>query len=342
MKRWTALGLMLAVLVLAAGCGPEERSLEPNAAKEPLALGLLVCTGQVEDGQYNELLLEGLKSLGQPVLVSAQEQDDSTIEERLTQLIADGAEFIWGSEAAAVKVILPQAAAHPELYFAVHDAEQSDLPDNVFTVSYRSWEGAFLAGYAAAMMTETNKVGMLGGRDEAVIWQFEIGYNAGVQYAAKALGKTIEVYTIYVGAYDEADMGQQLAGIMYHDDCDVLFQAAGVSGLGAIKEAQAQNKYIIGVDQDQSALAPEQMLLSVTKGISTTAAELTKRALAGDFPAGEHLNYGLAEGGVDIAVTDNIPPTLQEQLSALKKQIIDGQLAVPYDQASYEAFIQNL
>ena len=106
MKRWTALGLMLAVLVLAAGCGPEERSLEPNAAKEPLALGLLVCTGQVEDGQYNELLLEGLKSLGQPVLVSAQEQDDSTIEERLTQLSADGAEFIWGSEAAAAEVIL--------------------------------------------------------------------------------------------------------------------------------------------------------------------------------------------------------------------------------------------
>lgn len=343
MKRWTALGLLLAVLVLAAGCGQQEQDSEPKAAKEPLTIGLLICTGEAEDGQYNELLLEGVRSLGQPVLVSEDaQQDDRTSEERLAQLIEDGANLIWGSEAAAAEVIMPQAEAHPELYFAIHDAEQSDLSDNVLTVSYRSWEGAFLAGYAAAMMTETNKVGMLGGRNEAVIWQFETGYNAGVQYAAKELGKSIEVYTIYVGAYDEADMGQELAGIMYRDDCDVLFQAAGVSGLGAIKEAKAQNKYIIGVDEDQSALAPEQMLLSVTKGISTTVADLTKRCLAGDFPGGEHLNYGLAEGGVDIAVTDNVPPALQEKLAVLKQQIIDGQLLVPNDQASYEAFIQNL
>lgn len=344
MKKWAAFGLILAMLVGITGCGQQKETpqVQPEADK-PQTLGLLVCTGQIVEGQFNGMLVEGLESLGQPVVVSANDEDgDQSNEERLDKLIADGAALIWGSEPAAAEVLLPAAEAHPELSFAIHDAELNELPKNVMSVSYRSWEGAFLAGYAAGMMTETNKVGMLGGRDETVIQQFEIGYNAGVQYAAKELGKTIEVYTIYAGAYDDAAKGQELAGHMYRDDCDVIFQAAGVTGLGVIEEAKAENKYVIGTDGDQSSLAPEQMLLSVTKGITTTVADLSKQYLAGEFPGGQHLEYGLAEGGVDIAVNDLVPAELKEKLAALKQQIADGELSIPKDQAGYEAFMAEL
>ncbi len=343
MKKWASLGLILMMLVGMTGCGAAKDVPEAQPPQTPQTIGLLVCTGQITDGQFNGLLAEGLESLGQPVVISTPDEGgERTLAERLDQLIADGATLIWGSEPASAEVILPAAEAHPERKFVIHDAELSELPDNVASVSYRSWEGAFLAGYAAGLITETEKVGMLGGRDETVIQQFEIGYNAGVQYAAEELGKTIEVYTIYAGMYDDPAMGQQLASIMYRDDCDVIFQAAGETGLGAIAEAKAQQKFIIGTDSDQSSLAPEQVLLSVTKGITAAAAEFSQAYLDGDFPSGQHLAYGLAEGGVDIAVNDIVSVDIGEKLTALKQQIISGELVIPSDQAGYDAFIAEL
>lgn len=341
MKKWAAVALIFALLAGMTGCGRQE-AIEPEADK-PKTLGLLVCTDQLTQSPSSTMLAEGLESLGLPVVIStSDEYGEKTSAERLDQLISDGATLIWGSEPQLAEVILPAAKAHPDLAFVIHDAALPDLPSNVLAVSYHAWEGAFLAGYAAGMLTKTGKVGMLGGLDEAVSQQLEIGYNAGVQYAAKALDRPVEVYTIYAGVCDDPDRGRQLADIMYRDDCDVIFQAAGETGLGAIEEAKAQNKFIIGTDSDQSHLAPEQMLLSVTSNMTTVTAEIGRAYLAGQFSGGRHLEQGLAEGGVDIVVHDLVPAELAETLAALKQQIITGELKIPSDQAGYEAFLAEL
>ena len=260
--------LLLPMLLLLAACGPggqESAPLEANTAVDaPQAVGLVVYTGAVEDGGYNALLWQGITAAGENLAASySNAGGDKSGAERLNDMIDAGCGLIWASEPAAAADVLAAAGAHPDVAFALADTVLDDAPQNVAAISFRSWESAFVAGYAAGWLTETGKVGMLGGRDEDVITQCEYGYMAGVQYAARERGQEVEVFVIYAGTYQDEAVGQDLAQTMYRDNCDIIYQAAGQTGLGAVSYTHLAGEDFILRNDSPDALIIQQASFNI-------------------------------------------------------------------------------
>ncbi len=194
-------------------------------------------------------------------------------------------------------------------------------------VPCRSAPPSALAGRVAKQ-----KVGFVGGMEIPLIKKFEVGFRAGVQ----ATNPEAAVLVQYTGSFDNVSHGKQVAQDLLAKGCEVLFHAAGADGNGviqAVREARAAGKdvYVIGVDSDQSHLAPEAMLTSMVKRVDLAVWEAVKALRAGHFTGGDVV-MGLKEGGVAYA-----PVRLEfagkeaalAQVEALKARIIAGELAVP-------------
>ena len=154
------------------------------------------------------------------------------------------------------------ALNYPKRHFAIVDAVVDE--PNVSSVVFREQEGAFLAGALAAAFSKTKTIGFLGGVDVPLLRKFEAGYIAG----ARQVDPSVKVLVKYVGSFEDVPSGKELAGVMYGDGADVIFVAAGKSGLGAIDEARERpGAYAIGVDSDQDALAPGKVLTSMVKHV---------------------------------------------------------------------------
>ncbi len=124
--------------------------------------------------------------------------------------------------------LMEAATANPDTKYAIIDFAYEDTPDNVVGVVFKAEQPSFLVGYIAGKMTETNKVGFIGGIAGDVIWGgFDYGFQAGVQYAAKELGKEIEILNQYAESFSDATKGKAIATNMYQQGADIVFHAAG-------------------------------------------------------------------------------------------------------------------
>ena len=196
-------------------------------------------------------------------------------------------------------------------------------------------------------MTKTNKGGFIGGIDNnPVIEKFEAGYIAGVKAvnpeAAKGLiaeGDTKHgKYSRYVGTFGDPTKGGEYANQLYNEGVDVIFHAAGGTGVGVINKAaelreQGKNVWVIGVDQDQAVTMPnakDAILSSCIKRVHIAVENVATKFLEGIFEGGKETVFGIAENGMDIAETrDNLPESVIEEVENYRKQIVDGAIAVP-------------
>jgi basic membrane protein A len=230
------------------------------------------------------------------------------------------------------------ARQYPDTDFAVVDGYSKDAP-NVTNLTFEENEGSFLVGAAAAMKTETGTIGFLGGQEgTGLIEKFQAGYEAG----AEAVDPGIRFLTEYIGdtsaAYNDITKGEALSSGMYDAGADVIYHAAGKSGLGLFKAAVEADKLAIGVDSDQSltASAAERLLIltSMIKRIDTAVYDTIKAEVNDSFVSG-YQSFGLADDGIDYAVNqynDNpqlLSQEIQARLDDYKAQIESGQLSVP-------------
>src|SRR5262249_19525810 len=147
--------------------------------------------------------------------------------------------------------------------------------------------------------------GFVGGMAIPLIKKFEAGYIAGVKTVnAKAADDAKRVYT---GSFDNSSAGKRAAVDLYGQGVDVVFHAAGADGLGVIQAAKEQNKMAIGVDSDQSHLAPQNVLTSMVKQVDLAIYNAAKSIVQKKFAAGD-IVLGLKENGVGMApVTMDFP-----------------------------------
>lgn len=331
----------LAVFLLAVAC---PGVLAATSAEEKPTVVLTTYGGSIEDDSFISLCWQGLQnSQGGATLVAAENTPEQAAKDFLANCLTHEPALIWQTESAGKDAAQQGAQAHPDIHFAVMDVEFDEPAANLTGVSFRAGEGAFLAGYLAAHTTETGHLGFIGGSDLPVIWEFEYGFKAGALYGAQELGREIDFTVDYVGDFYNRTVGADLAAKQYAAGCDIIFQAAGVAGLGAIETAKAQNHYIIGVDSDQWQLAPEQMLTSVVKKIDEAIANLTDEFLAGKEIGGQNFIYGLKEGGVGLAPNHGLiaNETYQKAL-ALAEPISNGEISVPRDETAFQAFAATL
>lgn len=221
------------------------------------------------------------------------------------------------------------ASEFPDVQFVIIDSVV-DLP-NVQSIIFAEHEGSFLVGALAAMASETDKVGFVGGMDIPLISKFACGYKQGVMY----VNENAEVFENMTGstpaAFNDPARGSELAKSQIAKGADVLFAAAGGTGIGVYQAAKDEGVYAIGVDSNQNFLQPGTMLTSMVKRVGVAAYGSWEEAQAGEWEGGIKV-LDLAADGVDYAIDqyneDLITDEMKTRVDDIKQMIIDGDISV--------------
>ena len=229
------------------------------------------------------------------------------------------------AQAAAVEKV---AKEYPDLKFAIVDMVV-DLP-NVQSIVFKENEGSYLAGLLAGMASKSGKVGFVGGMDIPLIRKFGCGYAQGVK-AARADATIFQNMTGDTGAaWNDPVKGGEITKGQMAQGADVVYAAAGATGLGVLQAAADGGALSIGVDANQNYLHPGKVLTSMLKRVDVAVYNVMKGGNAGFKPGIQAL--GLAEDGVGVAMDDNNKPLITpEMLAAVDKakaDIIAGTITV--------------
>ena len=312
------------------GCSNKADNTNNSGAKETITVGMVADTGGINDESFNQSAWEGLqeaeKELGIEIKVIESRQASEYLG-NIETLVDDGMNLIIGVGYTMADDIKTQAENYPDVNFALIDETYDEIPSNVTPIVFKANEAAYLTGLIAGKMTKTNQVGFIGGMDNPVINQFEYGYTAGVKEAnAKA-----QVKAQYAGTFSDAAKGKSIANQMYANNSDIIFAAAGGTGVGSIESAKEQNKYIIGADKDQSSLAPENVLTSALKKVNVGVLETVKAFKNGDKIGGEERVYGLKEDGVGIpeSTKNLVPQDVLDYVNTMAEKVKNGEIEVP-------------
>lgn len=362
MKKLLALLLVGVMAISATACGsgnnpssnPEDATqpssaTDENKGEEPTPAGgfkirMVTDTGGVNDQSFNQSAWEGLQKLKEEqgadvnYIESKQEADYAT---NLDKAADDEAGLIWGVGFAMADAIGIAAKANPDIQYAIIDNgyDEATMPSNVAGVMFRAQEPSFVVGYIAAKTTQTGKVGFVGGVTSDIIDQFQYGYQAGVDYASKELGKEITVDVQYAESFTDASKGKAIASKMFSDGCDIVFHAAGGVGVGVIEAAKDAGKYAIGVDRDQAYLAPENVLTSAMKLVNSAVEAVSKEVMSGKEIGGQTYTYGLTENAVGIPEEHSLmgDDTYNAAL-AVEDKIKSGEIVPPANADEYAQF----
>ena len=294
------------------------------AAAEP---AIVYDMGGKFDKSFNEAAFVGMeawkKETGKQYL-EFEIANESQREQAIRRMAERGASPIIGvgfSQASAIEKV---AKEFPKLNFVIVDMVVG-LP-NVQSVVFKEQEGSFLVGVMAAMASKTGKVGFVGGMDIPLIRKFECGYEQGAKFAnAKA-----EVFANMTGttgaAWNDPTRGGELAKAQFAKGADVVFAAAGGTGVGVYQAAKDSGKLAIGVDSNQNHLQPGTMLTSMLKRVDVAVYNVSK-----SFAPGITV-LGLKEGGVDYAMDANnaklVGADMKKKVDAAKADIISGKIKV--------------
>lgn len=323
---------------------PDSGKIVSGADGVPV-VGIVTYTGGIEDESFNQSAWEGLQRLSGAAGCETEFYESVSevdFEQHMDELIGKGGDLCWGIGYNCSDELLKKAKKHPDISFAIVDYAYAETPDNMTGVVFRAEEPSFLVGFIAGNVTETGKVGFVGGESNEVIGQFQYGYQAGVEYAAKKLGKEIKVEIAYAGSFDDSYQGREMANALYQNGCDIIFHAAGESGIGVIEAAKETGHYAIGVDKDQAYLAPEYVLTSALKNINMAVFQVSREYLDGGEIGGKTISFGLAEGAVGVSEGHALySDQIYEQMLELQQEIIDEKLDPPSNRAEYDAFIKS-
>lgn len=257
-------------------------------------------------------------------------QNASQREQIMRQFARRGASIIVAvgfTQASAVETV---AREYPDVKFVIIDGVV-DLP-NVESINFREQESSFLCGMAAAMASKTGKVGFVGGMDIPLIRKFAVGYRAGIAY----VNPGIEVFENMTGttpaAWTNPSAGSELAKSQFGRGADVVFHAAGATGIGVMQAAADAGVLSIGCDSNQDYLHPGSVLTSAVKRVDVAVETVFREAKEGTWKAGPRV-LGLAEQGVDYSIDESnrklITPEMERRLNQAKADIIAGKIVVP-------------
>ncbi|ASF54621.1 Basic membrane protein A2 Immunodominant antigen P39 [Bacillus velezensis M27] len=292
------MAIFAAVLLLAlstAGCAGKS---EGAAAEKTKTIGIMLTDNGLGDQSFNDSGFQGLMKARDELGITfdyREIKDTGTYEKGLTQLVREGNDLVVGLGYSMQADLEKVAKKYPKQRFVLIDSV-SDL-DNVTSVTFKEDEGSFLAGALAAMTSKTGTIGFIGGSDADVIKRFKKGYLKG----AESVKPNIPVLSEISGTFDDDKLGKRIAQNMIRKKADVLFTAAGFTGVGALKEAEARKVYAIGVDSDQYYTAEHAVISSLVKNVDHVIYELAKDLKDNKEIKSGEIVYGLKENGMDLA-----------------------------------------
>jgi basic membrane protein A and related proteins len=268
-----------------------------------------------------------------PIVLQAKAQED--YEPNLNLLVSEKVDLAIGVGFLVENAVEAAAKKNPAARFLLIDSPILDAQNkpyqlpNVMTVVFREHEGSYLAGALAGLATKSGKIGFVGGMELPLIKKFEAGFIAGIKTTnPKAADDTKRVYT---GSFDNSSAGKRAGLDLYNQGIDIVYAAAGADGLGVIQAAKEQNKFVIGVDSDQSHLAPQNMITSMVKHVDYAVFSACKAVAEKKFQAGDTV-LGLNNNGIGLApVKIDFPgkDAALAKVEQLKQSVIAGRIKVP-------------
>jgi basic membrane protein A len=295
-----------------------------------LAVAILLASAGQGDKGFNDAALAGLdaaKKHGRLTVTIRPVPRADDYGTTIDQLVAGGPDLVIGVGFLYMEPFRAASARHPQTHFLLLDVELAGLP-NVRSVTFRADEGSFLAGVAAAAESKRGAVGFVGGMNMPIIQAFECGYETGVYWAAKELHRTVRGSAVYIGTTPEAfsspaEGAEQTRVLIAQKGIDVVFAAAGASGLGVIGAAREAKLKAIGVDADQRHVAPETVITSMRKRldrvVETAVADVRKKAFRGGVTV-----MTLANGGVDLVLPGQLAPKTRTLVEKARAAIVSG------------------
>ncbi|WNY64020.1 nucleoside ABC transporter substrate-binding protein BmpA [Borreliella americana] len=305
----------------------------------------LMIDGTFDDKGFNEGALNGIKKVKEEfkIEIVLKESSSNSYLSDLEGLKDAGSDLIWLIGYRFSDVAMVAALQNSDMKYAIIDPVYSNepIPANLAGMTFRAQEGAFLTGYIAAKLSKTGKIGFLGGIESEIVNAFRYGYEAGAKYA----NKNIKISTQFIGNFTDAEAGRSIATRMYSDEIDIIHHAAGIGGIGAIEVAKelGSGHYIIGVDEDQTYLAPNNVITSTIKDVGRALNIFTSNYLKTNiFEGGKLVNYGLKEGVVGFVRNPKmISFELEKEIDSLSSKIINKEIIVPFNKESYEKFLKE-
>jgi basic membrane protein A len=285
------------------------------------------------DKSFNEGVWNGVKKFTEETGIEVMEfevTNETQREQAMRRMVDRGATIVLGVGFAQADAISKVAADNPDVQFSIIDVGWLDAP-NLRQYVFKEHEGSFLVGVAAAKSSQTGKVGFVGGQDIGLISRFACGYVGGV----KSILPNAEVYENMTGstpaAWNDPARGAELTRSQIDRGADVVYHAAGGTGVGVIQAAADAGKLAIGVDSNQNGLAPGSVLTSMLKRVDVAAYETFMDAKNNAFTSGVQV-LGVAEGGVDWALDDNnnslITADIKSAIEKAKDGILSGDIVV--------------
>ena len=327
--------LLISLAILSSACGGSSAAED----KSKLKVGIVFDIGGKDDRSFNAAAWQGVQRAAKDLPIVLRDIEPGTpnaIEPAMRAFAERNFDLIIGVGFAQQPIIDEVAKDYPHIQFAIIDGV-SKLP-NVASLVFKEHEGSYLVGILAAKASRTGTIGFLGGMDIGLIHRFAKGYEEG----AKSVNPNIRVIENYVGVTDGAwnnpGKGKELSLAQIGKGADVIFTAAGNSGLGAFDAVEQQGKqngrathFVIGVDSNQNMVKPGFVLTSMVKRVDNAVYDIVKDVVNHQFSPGLHV-FGLDKDGVGYAMDDNnkdlVPAEAIQEAEAAKKKIISGEIKV--------------
>ena len=333
---WSRLVVLCLLAIFGAACHRQSYGADD---KSKVHVGIVFDIGGKDDRSFNAAAWEGVKRAAKDfpiVLRDIEPGNPTSIEPAMRAFAERGYDLIIGVGFSQAPIIEQVAKEYPNMHFAIVDGV-SELP-NVASLVFKEHEGSYLVGILAAKTTTTGTIGFIGGMDIPLIHRFEVGYEEG----ARAVKPSIRVVQNYVGVTDSAwnnpGKGKELALAQIAKGADVIFTAAGNSGLGVFDAVEQQGKkdgrathFVIGVDSNQNMVKPGFVLTSMVKRVDNAVYSIVQDVVNGKFQAGFHV-YGLDKNGVAYAMDENnkdlISQEAIQEAETVRQKIINGEIKV--------------
>ena len=312
--------------------GPQLMKISTAAAAD-FKPAVIYDMGGKFDKSFNEGVWNGVQKFTKETGVEVMEfevTNETQREQAMRRMAERGATIVLGVGFAQADAIAKVAADYPNKQFSIIDVGWLDAP-NLRQYVFKEHEGSYLVGVAAALASKTDKVGFVGGMDIPLIRKFACGYVGGV----KSVSGSAAVYQNMTGttpsAWNDPAKGAELTRSQIDRGADVVYHAAGGTGVGVIQAAADAGKLAIGVDSNQNGMAPGSVLTSMLKRVDVAAYETFKDARNGTFSSGIKV-LGVAEGGVDWALDDNnaslITGSIKSAVEKARSDILSGKVVV--------------
>jgi basic membrane protein A len=331
-KRLTAIALVTALALVAAGCGSKKSSSGSTTTTEApsFKVGLSTDTGGLNDRSFNHLAYVGLQraktQLGVDIRVVTAASSSDYIP-NLSALAKQGYNLVIGVGFTEIDAMKAVAKQYPKTHFAIVDVSNADEGGlkNVEGLLFKEQEAGYLAGYAAGLAAKDRggkAVSSVGGQKQPPVDRYIAGFQAG----AKAAFPGVQTLNGYSNDFEKLALCKEVALNQIADGSVVVFQVAGGCGLGALDAAKEKSVWGVGVDADQGYLG-SYVLTSALKRVDTSVFDAIKDAKDGKFKGGQDAVYGLEVNGVGIGkFSAKAPAGIADKVEQIKQQIADGKI----------------